>query len=959
MPNIRDKENDFGDVNLSFILHSILSSSEKSFQDVLKYSKNSRKTRTLLMSAMCKAKARFANFLVAYRFTKSKEGNENQGYLLASQNMNGNNNNLMENFKNIWMIIRRSIPPQISALKVESNIQNCFNYSSERLVAVRKKVNLKNLDLCLHNYVSGYKVVRNKIYIKFKNEACIKLKNHKDILKLKKYKLKLPFKLDESTMEVTTKKLVYITYSSKNVIHDLYCEIQEIISKFILIYIYQQISKTQNDIFDIYFNNKTIFLTSKLSERSCKFIIQSCCDKIILMSNKSLIYSQENESLMCTEVPNDPKELDHLISKIYCLTNDYVLTYYYKLIEKAFFLFPTKYLKFKRSYNKIIFFCCGKMIIEFKIENNKLIVKQNSNIKINHNDLINSLKGSNKEKIDLIKTMIFVSLCQHVFSNKLSEKQVCEISPYFYDYFSIKLFSSENFISKFDISLNNLSINIYSLDGKFNFSYPISKNNVNQIFGILTQKILFYEIINLISKKDLLYNIYSNEIVIFFEYFENIKISVSHSYWKVTTKGISFFSIIGNSFSFRFTEWIYHLILNIRAYNLFLDQTKELFSIKNTIKNMNFFGKLNFLISSIYDECSKIMISFDSLKEISPNTFIIDSQVIPKVRSQFIPYINVNENICSLLPTYQLVFPFASFLSSRFLLLSRLRNMISNYKSPDDWTIFGLRTETSFFVVYKKKYSINFMVRTSQKFQVVLPSFSVGSFLQVPLHYFPDCQNFKSHFILNIHISKITELLKIIEKFIGLYEYLQALGFSDFKLSEDYKEVEGYLKRKNSQYLIKCYISTNDINFVYEEKKQQVSSNAFNETLKNYLNFDFGGVTKKVHTKAIFFILSVLNFDDKVAKFFLNFIKVLFKNIKYMNINWEESINLSKIIPKELVLFVLISNMGIHQLEIRDIHSDSFNVLFHSNQDAKVITSIQELNNSLEKIFKAIKKGNL
>ena len=78
-----------------------------------------------------------------------------------------------------------------------------------------------------------------------------------------------------------------------------------------------------------------------------------------------------------------------------------------------------------------------------------------------------------------------------------------------------------------------------------------------------------------------------------------------------------------------------------------------------------------------------------------------------------------------------------------------------------------------------------------------------------------------------------------------------------------------------------------------------------------------------------------------------------------MNINWEESINLSKIIPKELVLFVLISNMGIHQLEIRDIHSDSFNVLFHSNQDAKVITSIQELNNSLEKIFKAIKKGNL
>ncbi|OHT01854.1 hypothetical protein TRFO_07434 [Tritrichomonas foetus] len=381
----------------------------------------------------------------------------------------------------------------------------------------------------------------------------------------------------------------------------------------------------------------------------------------------------------------------------------------------------------------------------------------------------------------------------------------------------------------------------------------------------------------------------------------------------------------GNKITARFAEWLVFFVANVSTLLQMRRQIAGIYSTNSIIDHLDIIDIATFLISFKYKDkikdSSTLRVSLEplfSLQYACEDVLIYDvhPELTPTIQFSFSQNIPMKRHLASLLKSGSICFLFGSFLSSSFIPLLYFHRVFMQGENSKNWSVTALRDDGSFFLIYQRKMSINFMLRPSQIFQLIIPSVGKSKVLQIPLEALPrPCHLSKlSHTTLKIHIDQLDNFRHVVERFFGFREKLHEIGFETFRSNG--AEVVSPFPRQLTYVSIDCYIRPTHVEFKIEGEVD-VAKN-----LDTILNFQYKDTD--THIMIIRFIINILDFDQKFVTFIANFMKKMINRTNELNIDWKMTMELSAVTLSELkVIFNFATNTGQFCVELTKTSKDS------------------------------------
>jgi hypothetical protein len=101
----------------------------------------------------------------------------------------------------------------------------------------------------------------------------------------------------------------------------------------------------------------------------------------------------------------------------------------------------------------------------------------------------------------------------------------------------------------------------------------------------------------------------------------------------------------------------------------------------------------------------------------------------------------------------------APSLTTSLFPLHRLSLIFAEDLAEDQWNVITLHDDSSFYVIYQRVHTMNFLLKPSHTFQVIIPAVGNSMLLNVPLKAFtrnPHTAKL-SHFTVRLHVSQLDD----------------------------------------------------------------------------------------------------------------------------------------------------------------------------------------------------------
>lgn len=449
--------------------------------------------------------------------------------------------------------------------------------------------------------------------------------------------------------------------------------------------------------------------------------------------------------------------------------------------------------------------------------------------------------------------------------------------------------------------------------------------------------------------------------------FENLKISFYSS---------SIFSISVKKININFDADKSHIFIHNKR--SILRCNSYIMNILNIISSyIKVSRQVNFVVGRAKDQPTLIQPNlFHSIFKLAPNTYFIAIKILsiidhdlgcyevtpssPEIK--IIPY-----SIPSLLKHMPTItnkngfeYLLSSFLSSTFLQIQAFYKVFCKYPD-DDFLTTNIRNDGSFYLVYKKKYSLNVTFKPSQVFQIIIPSIGPSMLLQIPTSRFsrfrkptttrqrPQSAPHLTHASLILTVDQLQEFKNSIEWFFTDRDKLSNLKFSKFKYVADKIILECRAPLPTPYWIsLDSQINKDGIT---------LSVLRIDET-KNYLKtidaiFKMKFSTRDLVYKMLDFMMAAIQMKGPLAVKFFNCIWMLINSPLSASVDWEKAFDRSSVLEdRSTISFQLVLKDGHNfMIHITECSNNAENVvIYHSQGVVASVTNLAELTNWLMNI---------
>ncbi|OHS98749.1 hypothetical protein TRFO_08763 [Tritrichomonas foetus] len=555
------------------------------------------------------------------------------------------------------------------------------------------------------------------------------------------------------------------------------------------------------------------------------------------------------------------------------------------------------------------------MRIEINPFSGDVIVTEFSGIGIDPDEFIRSIEGCECQRNEAIRIVFLHSLSKLLFGEVTDERPKYHISKTEVTRLTRSMrfsFSPDSYVV-FGEKFGTPSLSIISPEGN-EVSTPeimlvkISNDDDLKMKSIEAAKsskiaILLLQLVRTLKVHGISARLENNRVHFIAEPFECVEFEISqHSMWSlqfikpsVDLNDVLTLSFVGSSINARFVDWIVHFVWNISTFMQMLKQASGVHTMRTIIKELDIPNKTQFTIKMVHDYCSALTCKITPITILSNSqggeVYQVSSSNTPHINFSFSHHVQLKQHLDSILRSGSISFLFGSFLNSSFVPLQYFyKTFMGDEKS--NWSVTALRDDGSFFLIFQREMSINFMVRPAQMFQLIIPSIGKCQVLQIPLEAMPKfCHLTKlSHTTLKLHLSQLIDFKHSIERFFNFRELLGKIGFASFRSNghEVYSPFPVEVPFVN----ISCYIRPTKIEFEADGADVELAKN-----IKIVLNYSFLDVD--IQILMIRFIINILAFHQKFVDFIVQFMAKMTEKTQELSLDWNKTLELSAVLLSE------------------------------------------------------------
>ena len=670
-------------------------------------------------------------------------------------------------------------------------------------------------------------------------------------------------------------------------------------------------------------------------------------DIILVSKNPMCIPLTKEKRFISFVLTSNRSYIESIISKIRMYTYFTRLSKIWGLINQGLSTISWKHQfrgEFIESSECIEIYLFNYIVMRIKIESTTGNIDINTfgGIGMEPTDFITSIEGCECQRNEAIKIVFHHSLSKILFGDQIStqmhnrtttEAPISEsthISTRVY-----KLSYSNDCQIVFGEKFGHLSLSIVSSDGS-SVSTPeimlINSESDSVDLTNLREKtikaaesakmtVLVLQLFKTLRNRGIAARNENGRVHFILDPFECIEFQITrHSTWslKFVKPSIGFndlltLNFVGNSINARFVDWIIQIVWNVSVFMLLLKQSLGIASLRTVIKNLDIENKTRFTIRMTQEICSKLTISISSLKKFKSEPEIevyhCNTMSTPQINFNFSRYVQLKRYLESILAKGSITFLFGSFLSSSFVPLQHFSTVFTGDPTNRKWSITDLCDDESFFLIFQREISINFMLKPAQMFQLIIPQIGKSNVLQIPFESLPFlCHLTKlSHPTWKLHMRQLDEFKIAIERFFHFRQLLGDVGFSRF--SSNGQELYSPFMVDIQYVNITCYIKPDRIEFEAEGQDSDVA-----KYIKTLLNYDFNDVETQM--LAIRFVRNLVSFDQRFVGFVMMFISKLVEKTNDFKLLWKATFESSAVMLNEnKVIFNLYTQHGTSCIE--------------------------------------------
>jgi hypothetical protein len=343
--------------------------------------------------------------------------------------------------------------------------------------------------------------------------------------------------------------------------------------------------------------------------------------------------------------------------------------------------------------------------------------------------------------------------------------------------------------------------------------------------------------------------------------------------------------IVGRCTSARFVDWLLHVVLSTSTFSAIRRQAETVLAMETVVRTVYRASETFLSLEFTHDFCTRLSVSLEGVSSGQGSRY--DVTGTPQVGFHFGRHVQLSRFLQHLLKNRTIGSYFGPFLNTSFVPLHCLYGAFAT----GDWSVGSLRDDRSFFVIYQRLHSANFLLKPSQTFQMIVPSIGRSTLLQIPLEALGQFRHSAklSHFTLKLHMSQLARFRCIIEEFFRGRDGLAELGFQNFMLTDG--NLTCSFHRSLGGCSLHCFLKSKHFFFEVE------GDGDVNRNLKNLLNFKFDSIDTQI--AVLRFVVALFDCENKFAAFVLQVAVALASKAGHFGIHWGESMKKSAVAAPE------------------------------------------------------------
>jgi hypothetical protein len=263
--------------------------------------------------------------------------------------------------------------------------------------------------------------------------------------------------------------------------------------------------------------------------------------------------------------------------------------------------------------------------------------------------------------------------------------------------------------------------------------------------------------------------------------------------------------------------------------------------------------------------------------------------VTPKVIFEFSRYFQFYWTFVQALRRGTILLEFGRFVNSYFVLLHKFAEV---FHGSSDWCITALRDDRTFFLIYRREYSILVALRPLQALQLIVPIMGPSRLLSIAMNGLPHHEQHQKavHQVVSLAPRNLPSLKNLVEKLFSFIDMLKDMGFVEFKLND--KEYTGHYvcPRTFCASQIQCSVKSDRIDF-------EPQGDSVNKVLKVLLNSEFGTCEAKL--AVVQFVIQLAVLQGKLLAAVIQFFAEMTTRAAQLEIDWMETMKSSCVTQRD------------------------------------------------------------
>jgi hypothetical protein len=386
----------------------------------------------------------------------------------------------------------------------------------------------------------------------------------------------------------------------------------------------------------------------------------------------------------------------------------------------------------------------------------------------------------------------------------------------------------------------------------------------------------------------------SDQIRFIHDPFEGIRFKIKSGSWALRFQRANAPSLrfIGACLSIRFVDWVLNMIMGVATFIGILRQAIGVRSMATVIREILITSETSFTLRFTHDFCTPLSVAFGLLPPGQDGLYAVYPGLTPHVCFYFGRHVQLRRFLMHLMKNRTISSYFGPFLNTSFIPLHELYSVFSDGPNTRDWSIGSLRDDRSFFVIYQRSHSANFLLKPSQTFQMIVPSIGKSTLLQIPLEALAQFRHSAklSHVTLKLHMSQLRQFKEIIEQFFHGKDKLSEIGFVNFRFNEG--DLTCSYPKTLASIRLHCVLKPK--HFAFEIG----GDGELARNLKTFLNFKFDSIETQV--LVVRFVVNLFELETRFSGWVIQFATAMLGKTDQFGIDWTESMARSAVITSEL-----------------------------------------------------------